>query len=159
MKLIKRDDNFYSLKLDGIVMATSNGMLVDYNLSKQNCDELFGVVDVEKLANELYPYHFKTPKRIAYKQGFSKAMELNDKLFTLEQLIEAMNLYRKNLWTMTDVLEKMQPTEINVEIEMEDFIGIGDKYTPELQPKLDSSGNLILKKTAEEYYNNTFKSE
>ena len=47
-KLIKREDNFYSLKVDGIVMATSNGMLVDYKLSKQNCDEIFwGLYDTE----------------------------------------------------------------------------------------------------------------
>jgi hypothetical protein len=39
-----------------------------------------------------------------------------------------------------------QPTEIEVEIVMEGFFGIGDKYTPNLKPKLDSEGCLILKK-------------
>jgi len=48
IKLIKRDDDFYSLKVDGIVMATSNGMLVDYRLSLKNCDEIFwGLYDTE----------------------------------------------------------------------------------------------------------------
>ena len=66
-------------------------------LSKQNCDEIFGAIDVEKLSEEEYP---KTsswrveeefePIRRGYLKGFNKAMELNkDKLFTVEDMISA----------------------------------------------------------------------
>jgi hypothetical protein len=155
--LYKREDNFYSLKVDRIVMATSNGMLVDYNLSKENCDSLFGVIDVEKLADEL-------KVGISYKEydhlikrgiivGFNKAMELNkDKLFTLEDIKRAISFGQgMDLWKEEEQIDKLiqslqQPTEIDVEIEMEDSIGIGDKYTPEPKPLLDEQGCLILKK-------------
>jgi hypothetical protein len=91
--LYKRDDDFYSLKVDGIVMATSNGMLVDYRLSLKNCQAIECCVDLDTLVLSFYP-----------------------------------------------------KTEWDVEIEMEDSIGIGDKYTPEPKPLLDSEGCLILKR-------------
>jgi hypothetical protein len=132
-------------------------MLVDYNLSKENCDSLFGVIDVEKLADEL-------KVGISYKEydhlikrgiivGFNKAMELNkDKLFTLEDIKRAISFGQgMDLWKEEEQIDKLiqslqQPTEIDVEIEMEDSIGIGDKYTPEPKPLLDEQGCLILKK-------------
>ena len=54
-KLIKRDDDFYSLKVDGIVMATSNGMLVDYRLSLKNCQSVELGVDLDTLVLSFYP--------------------------------------------------------------------------------------------------------
>ena len=54
-KLIKRDVNFYSLKVDGIVMATSNGMLVDYRLSLKNCQSVELGVDLDTLVLSFYP--------------------------------------------------------------------------------------------------------
>jgi hypothetical protein len=152
-KLIKRDDNFYSLKLDGIVMATSNGMLVDYNLSKQNCDEIFSslVVDVEKLAKKLSP---NSSWEKGYVAGFNKAMELNNKVFTLEEVHKLLRLVHilpnfeleqfedeNNVLQIDTFISHhiQQPTEIEVEIEMD----ILNEYE---QPKLDSSGCLILKR-------------
>jgi hypothetical protein len=94
-KLIKKEDDFYSLRVDGIVMATSNGMLVDYKLSKENCDEIFGVVDADKLGQKHYEVHIKRghtqedslQRKIDFIIGFSKAMDLNkDKLFTIEEM-------------------------------------------------------------------------
>ena len=160
--LYKRDDNFYSLKVDGIVMETSNGMLVDYNLSKQNCDEIFGIIDVEKLADEYLEKHFSTGLDTNYiqnivsdgiKYGFNKAMELNkDKVFTLEDINKTIqfgaNNYEFHLEGRTErfIQSLQQPTEIDVVIMMEDSIGIGDKYTPEPKPLLDENGYLILKR-------------
>ena len=61
-------------------------------LSKQNCDELFGVMDVEKLAEEYgskFAHSYYPEDFIA---GFNKAMELNkDKVFTLEDVKKAMS--------------------------------------------------------------------
>ena len=55
-KLIKENDYHYYLSIDGKIIADINAHpLSSINvskLSKQNCDEIFGVVDVEKLAEE-----------------------------------------------------------------------------------------------------------
>ena len=58
-------------------------------LSKENCDEIFGIVDVEKLAFnyaiEIGILHTTLAYSKHFKAGFNKAMELNkDKLFTME---------------------------------------------------------------------------
>jgi len=96
-----------------------------FKLSKQNCDEIFGVVDVEKLAKEeTRKYLPGCPENImnfiAHERFFKIAFE------------QAMELY--------------QPKEIEVEIVM-------DKIPADLAPggwdefpKLDSQGCLILKK-------------
>jgi hypothetical protein len=141
-------------------------------LSKQNCDEIFGVVDVEKLADELYNGHAMAVdwqlEKSGFKTGFNKAMELNkDKLFTEDQMRKAFELGHNGA-ADTYMLEKneqefekivQQPTEIEVEIEME-YIGvcIGNddgcfQHSPAIDcgcfyrtPKLDSNGCLILRK-------------
>jgi hypothetical protein len=167
MKLIKTEDE------QGVMYSLSGDNLPDnYVLSKQNCDSLFGAVDVEKLAEKLSPnYAWK----YGFIRGFNKAMELNkDKVFSLEDIKRAI-LFGENNTDMdsfdTVISDKevnefiqslQQPTEINVEIEMENYgycegcrkAGIlhcahadtcGYAETRE-RPKLDSSGNLILKK-------------
>jgi len=55
-------------------------------LSKKNCDEIFGVVDVEKLAKEYVDNHQSDDfvytsdeywnSQVDFKNGFNKAMEL-----------------------------------------------------------------------------------
>jgi hypothetical protein len=137
-------------------------------LSKQNCDEIFGVVDVEKLAEEYCTHKPKNVKelrdvnliKLGFRDGFNKAMELN-KMFTLEDMRNAMD------WIMTQYFEfheqptigrreqylesLQQPTEMDVEIEMrEDYLmwkhSDIEKMSDCLVPKLDSEGCLILKK-------------
>jgi hypothetical protein len=135
-KLIKTPEQFYKLKFynDEDMLACATALL-----SKQNCDEIFGVVDVDKLAEEEYPSgddwtnEQSLVRKLAFKKGFNKVMEL------------------------------YQPTEIEVEIEMEcltsgsfqiiDFsttpaktTGKVDLACVEERPKLDSEGCLILKK-------------
>jgi hypothetical protein len=127
-------------------------------LSKQNCDEIFGVIDVEKLAIEydLYEKINFVGQTRAYKAGFNKAMELNkDKVFTLEDMRNAMD------WIMTQYFEFheqptigrreqylesiQQPTEIEVEIvTVPALSNNGNVYYGDI-PKLDSEGCLILK--------------
>jgi hypothetical protein len=145
-----------------------------YKLSKQNCDEIFGVVDVEKLADDSSQEFLIKPIEspiftFGYEEGFEKAMELNkDKLFTLEDMekaidvcIELMNNKGSEFRThkQTIIQSLQQPTEIEVEIEMKRVVdetkvigvvkgikGSGDKITTyKSSPKLDSNGCLILK--------------
>ena len=148
-KLSKSDIQYRLHNEEGIVIATS----YDGKLSKQNCDSIFGVVDVEKLANEELlkaEKHHKLLSPITYKdgvkKGFQKAMELNkDKLFTVEDMRTAM----LNAIEMTDFQKEQfrndndyhialdiiqslqQPTEIDV------------TFNPD---EKDSEGCLILKK-------------
>jgi hypothetical protein len=114
-----------------------------WKLSKQNCDELFGVVNVEKLAENKYGKGIYEIEQVdAYVEGFNKAMELNkDKMFTSEDMknaytqgtndgaqFESMQDYDyeedNEPWEFTEEAEKkfidslQQPTEIEVEIEM-----------------------------------------
>jgi hypothetical protein len=167
--LYKRDDNFYSLKVDGIVMATSNGMLVDYNLSKQNCDDIFGVVDVnsevEDIVKTICPDD--RGKNIIYGTGmavgiqcFNKAMGLiGDKKFTLEDMMNCWNKalkFQEHKETLGEFIQSIQqPSEIEVVIVMECPQCQEWGYVSEcrkdcnkkfLQPKLDSEGQLIIKK-------------
>ena len=148
-KLIKVD-NGYVLLVDNIMYATDND-----KLSKQNCDEIFRVVDVDGLATEYYKEYDNLPviRYNSYTAGFNKAMELNkDKVFNLEDVKRAISFGQgMELWKEDEQINKFiqslqQPIEIEVEIDMCDSIGISDLYTPDNKPKLDSSGHLILKK-------------
>ena len=175
-KLIKKifsgGEYEYTLHLDGeIDIHAKSGVGHGwYKLSKQNCDEIFGVVDVEKLANEAFPDEsepgwrdsFSPRERKGFREGFNKAMELNkDKVFTLSNLRKAFNsLENHPNRTFTELVALLQPTEIEVEIEME-YIGECNgndnngcfQDSPghncrcfEYKPKLDSEGCLILTK-------------
>jgi hypothetical protein len=140
VKLIKQKElGDYYLILEGKIYHTNplfykrHGVSKGGKLSKQNCDEIFGVVDVEKLAEEEIPndgYADTTLMQKGFIKGFNKAMEL------------------------------YQPTEIDVEIVMEKIVdetkmigavkgvkGSGDKITTyKSVPKIDSEGCLTLKK-------------
>ena len=122
-------------------------------LSKQNCDEIFGVVDVEKLFNEVdETIDFHEFCFTSFKLGFNKAIELNkDKNYTIEDLeivytMAVQGMERQKIWS--HIVKKR--TEIEVIIEM----GCCGNYSPPCninceygpKPKLDSAGCLILKK-------------
>jgi len=180
MKLIKTIDryNLVSEQPQGkLLEATSSEKklksLTKYHitlpkLSKQNCDELFGIFDVnsevEDIVKTICPDDrgkdiiYGTAMAVGI-QCFNKAMELNDKVFTLEdmkQALIAMQVFHNVLRTTEDREELIQsflnPTEIEVEIVMEcldptcDGVNRKGCCIPGDKPKLDSSGNLILKK-------------
>jgi len=171
-KLIKVLDQYHLYDGDKAIATTivGNPMLLP-NLSKQNCDEIFGVVDVDKWVAEKVDNRFDENDgyhKVVFVEGlvdgFNKAMELSkDKLFTLEEVMFAWDagvmsrsilgmfsgdLYAKHLKEHRDSYRQslQQPTEMNVEIVMGDSIGISDLYTPDNKPKLDSSGCIILTK-------------
>jgi hypothetical protein len=126
-KLIKTPEQFYKLKFynDEDMLACATALL-----SKQNCDEIFGVVDVEKLADQEFdrPYIVDMGTNITpayqdgFKIGFNKAMEL------------------------------YQPTEIEVEVVMQcidpncDSLNRKGCCIPGDKPRIDAEGCLILKK-------------
>jgi hypothetical protein len=153
-----RSENSYILK-DGLnhVLGIDDKKLKDrlecpYLLSKQNCDEIFGVVDVEKLAEkevfqeyydwggEVFSEDYLISKRLHFIEGFNKAMELNkDKVFTLEDMKKAYSQGELDALKTGSYSEKekefiqslQQPTEIEV------------TFNPD---EKDSEGCLILKR-------------
>jgi hypothetical protein len=167
-KLIKTDKGNYIL-VDSTKVVYDKGYLIGSSresevlkLSKQNCDEIFGVVDAELMA-DFYgasvkgSLDFKFGANKGFEDGFNKAMELNkDKVFTVEDMRTAMlnaiemtdfqkEQFRKDndYHIALDIIQSLQqPTEIEVEIESKIAI---DGHTI-LGYELDSEGQLILKK-------------
>jgi hypothetical protein len=126
-------------------------------LSKQNCDELFGVVDVDKWVKEKVDNRFNETDgyhKVVYVEGlvegFNKAMELNkDKLFTLEDMMNCWNKalkFQDHKQTFGEYIQSIQqPTEIEVEIvTVPALSNNGNVYYGDI-PKLDSNRCLILK--------------
>ena len=171
-KLIKTGSDYLLRDMGGNVLAITNGTTEGRKLSKQNCDEIFGVVDVEKLAEYSVQeitesnteFYLRDVYKEFFKDGFDKAMELNkDKMFTLEDM---MNCWNKALTFQNHkelfgyhIQSLQQPTEIEVEIELicphpSDTYRCGIQYGcdgdgcnhPDQVPYLDSEGCLILKK-------------
>ncbi len=164
--LIKKAEGWYNLYQDKIGIGSTYPELQGYKLSKQNCDEIFGVTDVEKLAEysvqEVKESNADFYLRDVYKEffieGFNKAMELNkDKLFTLEDMKRAISFGQgMDLWKEEEQIDKFiqsrqQPKEIEVEIEMDycyypaNLPKEGEKRPP-MRPKLDAEGCIMLKK-------------
>ena len=168
MKLVRKSENWYNL-YDGEIGigSTYEELQQPYKLSITNCDEIFGVVDVEKLAEEFVndlQVASETVNRavkLGYEEGFNKAMELNkDKLFTLEDMRTMMVIgaaCEREKGDFTFEFESYTNhllTEVEVEIEMVCEIGCvyfvfnGEKSMccGNKVPKLDENGCLILKK-------------
>jgi uncharacterized protein YifE (UPF0438 family) len=142
--LVSRTDNS-----EALVASLNPDGEFEYKLSKQNCDEIFGVIDVEEIADR-HTFGQRNHEWKAYIAGFNKNAELNkDKVFTLEDMKKAYSQGELDALKTGSYSEKekefiqslQQPTEIEVEIVMEDV-----KYFRMAQrPKLDLEGCLILK--------------
>jgi hypothetical protein len=146
---------------DDILKSFTGEERILYKLSKQNCDEIFGVTDVDKLAREWHNqqnFNGLSDNIISigylnmFKDGFNKAMELNG--FTLDDMRTAYSDGALNIDRdgepidnpdddFIDTIERIKSkTEIDVMIVMEDV-----KYFRMAQRlKLDSLGCLILKR-------------
>ncbi len=177
------DDNDYYLMDGNDTVATTDKIMIKVDgsvkkLSRENCDEIFGVIDVDKLAKEYAKKAddisakyggkvFGDNNSIPFKDGFNKSMELNkDKLFTVEDMKKAYIQGKHGGKTQSyvefdDFIQSLQqPTEIEVEIEMEikqqlvngyrnqpeNIIGFIAEYENISVPKLDENGCSILKK-------------
>lgn len=136
----------------------------EQKLSKQNCDEIFGIIDIDKLAD----YHFSMfgneviSSTHSFKVGFNKAIEFNkDKLFTLADIKEVIKKarllarlkedygYDEYMFDEEDIIQSLQqPDEIEVEIVTRPFTNAYESHTViGREPKLDENGCLILKKS------------
>jgi hypothetical protein len=171
MILMKLGEEYKLYSHDSCIATTQESP--HKRLSKQNCDEIFGVVDVEKLAKEyakkaddisakysgkVFGDNNSTP----FKDGFHKAMELNkDKLFTiedikrfvrwgihqayLEDIYDTTHLEKATVEICNQLIESIQqPTEIEVEIDMW-FHGTRHEKGKWIE-RLDENDCLILKK-------------
>ena len=162
----------YWLTVDGKLFADTEGgplMAITNKLSVKNCIDIKNGYDLDKLAYDFAKYHSIYPTaqddtEYGFKNGFSKAMEMNkDKVFTLSDMKRAFNCGRdlesidrfEDWRTFTHFIDSLQPTENEVEIEMEACFyddslgGFSTSYVegkPKEQPKLDSEGCLILKR-------------
>jgi hypothetical protein len=144
--LVSRTDNSEAL----VASLSPDEEVFEQKLSKQNCDEIFGVVDVEEIA-DIHTFGQRNHEWKAYIAGFNKAMELNkDKVFTLEDIKKAYIQGKHGGKTQAyvefdDYIQSLQqPTEIEVEIEMRPASLV---YKSNLViEELDSEGCLILKK-------------
>jgi len=133
-------------------MKDNNEDVFFHKLSLKNCDLLFGVIDVELMA-DFYgasvkgSLDFKFGANKGFEDGFNKAMELNkDKLFTREDMINFAEYCKGDLMKTRDLFNEyqsiQQPAEIDVEIESRIAI---DGHTI-LGYELDENGCLILKR-------------
>jgi hypothetical protein len=160
-------DEIYTLMVgDKMIASTDSDFQTDYEigkLSKKNCDEIFGVVDVDKLGQKHYEVHIKRghtqedslQRKIDFIIGFNKAMELNDKLFTVEDIKKAFNrAYDLPKYLEKDIMNEIfdnyiqslqQPTEIEVEVE-QTLVQSSIDGEAIWKYKLDNNGCLILKK-------------
>jgi hypothetical protein len=164
--LIKTEVN-YLLKddKDVVVIASTSLKKKGLSLSKENCDEIFGVVDVDRLFLET-PHTVEDEKdywkiRGGYIEGYNKAMELNkDKLFTEKDIEKAygagMQFIGEDKGSYGEFIQSLQqPTEIEVEIVT--YVDLAatpvDSRHPDAYlgtntgiPFLDENGCLILKR-------------
>jgi len=159
---LRKINGIYTLMKDGKMIASDDiDFQKDYELQKlsiENCNIIFGIFDVEKLAEDFAKNHSIYPSakddtEYGFKHGFNKALELNkDKKFSLEQVIEAMSLYKRNEFAMSKVLVMVleEPQDIEVEIEMAEVESYKDKMgnlrTEKTFPRVDKNGCLIIKK-------------
>jgi hypothetical protein len=165
-KLIKTEDE------QGVMYSLSGDNLPEnYVLSKQNCDEIFGVVDVysqvEDIVKTICPDD--RGKDVIYGTGmsvgiqcFNKAMELNkDKVFTEDDIRKVVNYMFEQTVVFSNKVSALdvdryiqslqQPTEIEVEIVEQcldptcDGINRKGECVTTGKPKYDTDGCLILK--------------
>ena len=151
MLLVKKSEGWYNIYNNKVGIGSTHSELQGYKLCKQNCDEIFGVLDVEKLAideigkRNLSGQIYNNHEISIFIKGFNKAMELNkDKQFTSRDMLSAYmegtndgtqfeSLMDYDSQDFDDAHEfakqaerefiqsLQQPTEIKVEIDMEEY--------------------------------------
>ena len=164
MELVKRQDRYDLYGADGSKMASSAKNPFG-KLSKENCDEIFGVVDVDKIFLDCYGHALNKNAIIRHEgftEGFNKAMELNkDKLVTIKELKiimlelfyleknedEAEDMFRERqlAFIENNIQSLQQPTKIEVEVE-QTLVQSSIDGEVIWEYKLDNNGCLVLKR-------------
>ena len=158
-KLKKQSDGDYILILNNPKECLHSLPL----LSKQNCDEIFGVVDVEKLAYEhrrVYQDSFEGMDECKMKDAILHLMNNTPRVPIVGEAVEIVRKETEIIeFIIAVILVSRQLKEIEVKIEMERVVdetkvigavkgvkGSGHKTTTyKSVPKLDADGCLILK--------------
>jgi len=172
--LVKREDHYGLYNEDGHkIAATIDGC--NSKLSKENCDSIFGVVDVDDLAykhRRVYQDSFEgmnecimkdaMHQQVGFVAGFNKAMELSkDKLVTIKELKiimlelfyleknedEAEDMFRERqlAFIENNIQSLQQPTKIEVEVE-QTLVQSSIDGEAIWKYKLDENGCLVLKR-------------
>jgi hypothetical protein len=164
--LVKREDRYDLYGNDGSKIASSAQNPFG-KLSKENCDDLFEVIDVEKLATDYdnednsRTYGESLGSYNGYIRGFQDCLELNkDKVFTAEDMNKAFNLGKDveredcndNFQKYLQSLQQLNEIEVGIEMlpysseltesEVRGF----EEHAPNSGYKLDKNGCLILRK-------------
>jgi hypothetical protein len=139
------------------VIASLNPDQWEQKLSKENCDKIFGVIDIDKLADEYFSDYYMDDYKQGLLDGFRNCYNYKaaTKKYTEKDLIDFATFINGGNVNQEFELWKslQQPTEIEVDIEMECKTGcVNFIYTDENSlccgdkvPKLDENGCLILK--------------
>jgi hypothetical protein len=158
-KLVKREDRFDLYDEQGHKIAsTLDG--VGNKLSLKNCQAIERGYDLDELALEAFELDLNCQgdcnnyyERLAWKLGFQKAIKLlGDKKFSEDNLLQAIEMYIGESKTLIEIIQSLQQTEWDVDIEM-----IGPlvypanlpkegEERPTYRPKLDADKCLILKR-------------
>jgi hypothetical protein len=145
-KLIKRENHYDLFEGTRFISTTECEDGTVNKLSKQNCDEMFGIPDADALAKQFaIDEGYDSSVGDLYKgyyYGFNKVLKLNEtKVFTMKDMVDCWNTalkFQENKLTLGEFIQSLKPTEIEVEVEMD----ILNEYD---QPKLDANGCLMLK--------------
>ena len=167
-KLIKRSNGRFDLyKIEDVDQLNTIASSFDNpkgKLSLKNCQAIELGYDLDELVKEdffrgKYQYHLANNHLEFFKAGFQKALEiLGDKKFSEEDIIKAIKLarikdtnpkYTSGFLTLDEeIIQSLQQTwdvEIEKEFIFDPTMGISQGYYSD-KPKLDSEGNLTLKR-------------
>lgn len=147
----------------GFIIADEFGIDI-LKLSKQNCDEIFGIVDIDTMMCNIESNCNKTKE--GFVLGFKMAIELNkDKLFNQYDVLDVVNhvlhemvlfegfdkqylfpesVYHEVTKKCSEI--KNKPTEIEVEVVMDKIPADLAPGGWDVFPKLDKDNCLILKR-------------
>jgi hypothetical protein len=157
-KLIKKKDSWYNLYQDNIGIGSTHSELQGYKLSIKNCQAIERGYDLDELAKIEYPIcevwndEEAIIRKLAFKKGFQKALELlGDKIFTLDDIYTVFIMGREGMEDKMNryVTRIHEPTEWDVEIEMfiaDDLKSVSKEWYKLGEPKLDENGCIILKR-------------
>jgi hypothetical protein len=157
-KLIKKKDGWYNLYQDNIGIGSTHSELQGYKLSIKNCQAIERGYDLDELAKIEYPIcevwndEEAIIRKLAFKKGFQKALELlGDKIFTLDDIYTVFIMGREGMEDKMNryVTRIHEPTEWDVEIEMfiaDDLKSVSKEWYKLGEPKLDENGCIILKR-------------
>ena len=153
LKLIKTENNYLLEDEKGVVVASSSLKEDGISLSLVNCLSVELGYDLDELIDKVSPKKDtkgNISERIGFFKGFQKALELMDKKFSEEDLMEAYSRGQTN-----SPIQSLKKTQWDVEVEMEQYCALLEIRNHEpiysessiIRPKLDPNGCLILKRT------------